>query len=209
MTCLLRGLVVLGFVVAVPASLSIAGAETAAALPMYMQEGPDDDVGTSMEPPVDTPTPVPTFTPTVIPTFTPTPMPTATPTPNPTAVAAGLQQVIQRSNDQQVQAIATRNLSLIADTLTADHNQELTFILQDMLNSKVNAIALLNLDWGPIVVAPDGSSAVVTTFETWRIVSQAGTVDDAPMRNDYTLVLDNGTWKIKSDVLVAVPTQTR
>ena len=181
MTCLLRGLVVLGFVVAVPASLSIAGAETAAALPMYMQEGPDDDVGTSMEPPVDTPTPVPTFTPTVIPTFTPTPMPTATPTPNPTAVAAGLQQVIQRSNDQQVQAIATRNLSLIADTLTADHNQELTFILQDMLNSKVNAIALLNLDWGPIVVAPDGSSAVVTTFETWRIVSQAGTVDDAPI----------------------------
>jgi hypothetical protein len=136
-------------------------------------------------------------------------MPTATPTPNPTAVAAGLQQVIQRSNDQQVQAIATRNLSLIADTLTADHFPELANILQDLLNSHVNAITLLNLDWGPIVVAPDGSSAVVTTFETWRIVSNAGTVDDAPQRNDYTLVLDNATWKIKADVLVAVPTQTR
>ena len=133
----------------------------------------------------------------------------ATPTVNPTAVAAGLQQVIQRSNDQQVQAIATRNLSLVADTLTADHFPELANILQDLLNSHVTSIALLNLDWGPIVVAPDGSSAVVTTFETWRIVSNAGTVDDAPQRNDYTLVLDNATWKIKSDVLVAVPTQTR
>jgi hypothetical protein len=209
MTRLLRGLIVLGFVIAVPASLSHAGAETAAASPIYAQEGPDDDVGTSMEPPTDTPTPIATATPTVIPTFTPTPSPTATPTPNPTAVAAGLQQVIQRSNDQQVQAIATRNLSLIADTVTADHFPELANILQDMLNSKVTAIALLNLDWGPVVVAPDGSSAVVTTVETWRIVSQAGTVDDAPMRNDYTLVLDNATWKIKSDVLSALPTPTR
>ena len=67
----------------------------------------------------------------------------------------------------------------------------------------------LKLDWGPIVVAPDGNSAVVTTIETWQVVSTAGTVDDAPQRNDYTLVLDNATWKIKADVLVAVPTQTR
>jgi hypothetical protein len=78
-----------------------------------------------------------------------------------------------------------------------------------MLNSHVTAITLLQLDWGPVVVAPEGSSAVVTTFETWRIVSNAGTVDDAPQRNDYTLVLDNATWKIKSDVLSPVPTQTR
>jgi hypothetical protein len=113
-----------------------------------------------------------------------------------------VQQVIQRSNDEQVQAIATRNLALIADTLTADHVQELTAILQDMLDHKVYSIELLKLDWGPIVVAQDGKGAVATTTETWRITSNAGTVDDAPVRNDYTLVLDSGTWKIKSDVQV-------
>ncbi len=134
-------------------------------------------------------------------------MPTATPTVNPTAIPTALQQVIQRSNAEQVQAIATGNLSLTADTLTADHFQELTFILQDMLNSHVTAIALLKLDWGPIVVAPDGNSAVVTTIETWQVVSTAGTVDDAPQRNDYTLVLDNAIWKIKSDVQVPGPAQ--
>jgi len=91
-----------------------------------------------------------------------------------------VQQVIQRSNDEQMQAISTRNLSLIADTLTADHLPELTAILQDMIDHKVYSIELLKLDWGPIVVAPDGKSAVATTTETWRITSAAGMVEDAP-----------------------------
>jgi hypothetical protein len=78
----------------------------------------------------------------------------------------------------------------------------LTAILQDMIDHKVNSIELLKLDWGPIVVAADGKSVVATTTETWRITSAAGTVDDAPVRNDYTLVLESGGWKIKSDVQV-------
>jgi hypothetical protein len=153
--------------------------------------------------PIATPTPVPTATPTVVPTATPTAVPTATPVPLPTV----LQQVIQRSNDEQVQAIANRNLSLVADTVTADHFRELANSLQDMLDHKVTSIALLKLDWGPVVVAADQSSAVVTTIETWRIVSQEGMVDYAPQRNDYTLVLDNATatWKVKSTVQVMVP----
>jgi hypothetical protein len=158
-----------------------------------------------MTPPVE----VPAEAPAEIPTPTPTAIPTATPIPSPTAVPidhpAAIQKVIQRSNDEQVQAIATRNVSLIADTLTDDHVQELSSILQDMLNHRVTGIALLKLDWGPIVVAPDGTRAVATTYETWRVVSQEGTVDDAPQRNDYTLVFDNATWKIKSNVQVMVP----
>lgn len=153
----------------------------------------------------EVPTATPTATPTVVPTATPTPLPTATPIPLPIV----LQQVVQRSNDQQVQAIATRNLSLVADTVTDDHFRDLANTLQDLLNHKVTGIALLKLDWGPIVVAADGSSAVVTTFETWRVVSQEGSVDDAPHRNDYTLVRDNATatWRIKSTVQVPVPPQ--
>jgi hypothetical protein len=118
-----------------------------------------------------------------------------------------LQQVIQHSNDEQVQAIATSNVSLVTDTVTGDYAQQLVSSLQDMLNHHVTSIALLNLQWGPVTVAADGSSAAVTTFETWRVVSTAGSVDDAPTRNDYTLVLDNGTWKIKSDTqTVGAPT---
>lgn len=151
-------------------------------------------------------TETPTATPaaTATPTVTATVTPTASPTPNP---IIAIQQVIQHSNDEQVQAVATRNLSLIADTVTDDHFQELASILQDMLNHKLNSIALLKLDWGPIVVAADGNSAVATTYETWRIVSQEGSIDDAPQRNDYTLVRANGTWKIKSDVQTVAPTQ--
>ena len=122
-------------------------------------------------------------------------------------VITAVRQAIQHSNDEQVQAIASRNVSLVTDSVTGDYAQQLTSTLQDMLDHHVTSIALLNLQWGPITVAADGSSAVVTTYETWRVVSTAGTVDDAPTRNEYTVVLDNGTWKIKSDAqTVGAPT---
>ena len=122
-------------------------------------------------------------------------------------LTTAVQQAIQHSNDEQVQAIASRTVSLVTDTVTGEYAQQLTSTLQDMLDHHVTSIALLNLQWGPITVAADGSSAVVTTYETWRVVSTAGTVDDAPTRNEYTVVLDNGTWKIKSDAqTVGAPT---
>ena len=122
-------------------------------------------------------------------------------------VITAVQQAIQHSNDEQVQAIASRNVSLVTDSVTGDYAQQLTSTLQDMLDHHVTSIALLNLQWGPITVAADGSGAVVTTYETWRVVSTAGTVDDAPTRNEYTVVLDSGTWKIKSDAqTVGAPT---
>ena len=122
---------------------------------------------------------------------------------------AAIQQVIQHSNDEQVQAVATRNLSLMTDTLTDDHYQDLAGTLQSMLNHQVTGISLLKLDWGPITVAADGTSATATTFESWEIASTAGTIDYDPVRNDYTLVPDNnGAWKIKADVQSPVPQPT-
>jgi hypothetical protein len=219
MTGFRRGLIVLGFV----SALGATGALTAQAKLLRTIDIAQEDVPTDAptDAPVDTPGDAPTdmpadvsmdvatATPTPSPTatVTPTPSPTATPTATPVPVPILVQQVIQRSNDEQVQAISTRNLSLITDTLTADHVPELTAILQDMIDHKVNSIELLKLDWGPVVVAPDGSHAVATTTETWRITSAAGTVEDAPVRNDYTMVLDGGTWKIKSDVQVGPSSQ--
>ena len=112
-------------------------------------------------------------------------------------VNAAIQQVIQHSNDEQVQAISSRDSSLMADTVTSDHYQELVQINQDLLNNGVASINLVNLEWGAIAV--DGSSATATTFETWRTTFTDGTTDQSRDRNDYALVLDNSQWKIKSD----------
>jgi hypothetical protein len=212
-----RGLAVLGLVLALTGAAHSAVAAPLGVIDVAQEDTPadvppdavpPDAVPPDEMPPDDSATATPTPMPTATPTATLTPTPTATPTPNATATANAIQQVIQHSNDEQVQAISTRNLSLVSDTVTDDHFRELVGILQDMLNSKVNSIALLKLDWGPIVVAADGTSAVATTYETWRIVSQAGTIDYDPVRNDYTLVFGNAAWKVKSDVQVVGPAQS-
>jgi Peptidase A4 family len=111
---------------------------------------------------------------------------------------AAVQQVIQRSNDEQVQAIAVRDPSLMADTLTSDHYQELVQVNQDLLNSGVASIKLVRLEWGAVAV--DGATATATTYETWSTTLSDGTTDQSRDRNDYSLVLDSsGAWKIKSD----------
>jgi hypothetical protein len=168
MTRFLRGLLVLGLLIALGASLSgrldellpkdLAAAATqtvATAAPVHLQAAPDEDVN------------------------------------------AAIQQVIQRSNDEQVQAISSRDSSVMADTVTSDHYQELVQVNQDLLNNGVSAISLVKLEWGAIAV--DGSSATATTFETWRTTFSDGSTDQSRDRNDYSLVLDNGQWKIKSD----------
>ena len=168
MTRLLRGLVVLGLLIALGASLSgrldellpkdlsaPASQTIAAAAPAPVLAAPDEDVN------------------------------------------AAIQQVIQRSNDEQVQAISSHDSSVMADTVTSDHFQELVQTNQDLLNNGVSSISLVKLEWGAIAV--DGSSATATTFETWRTTFSDGSTDQSRDRNDYSLVLDNGQWKIKSD----------
>ncbi len=119
-----------------------------------------------------------------------------------------LQQVVQRSNDEQVQAVATRNLSLVSDTTTSDYFTQVANTLQSMLTNHVNGISLLKLEWGPVTLAADGSSATVVTYETWRIISQEASIDYDPVRNDYALVLDNGSWKINAAVQTVNPPPT-
>lgn len=113
-------------------------------------------------------------------------------------VSAAVQQAIQRSNDEQVQAISSRDSSVMADTVTSDHYQELVRVNQDLLDSGVTRISLVKLEWGAIAV--DGTTATATTYETWRTTLSDGTTMQSRDRNDYTLVRDNGDWKIKSDV---------
>jgi hypothetical protein len=112
-------------------------------------------------------------------------------------VNTAIQQVIQRSNEEQAQAIAAKDPSLMADTVTADHFQDLAQTNQNLLDSGVVSIKLAKLEWGAVAV--DGSTATATTYETWTTTLSDGTVDQSRDRNDYSLVLDAGAWKIKTN----------
>src|SRR6516164_4984662 len=98
-------------------------------------------------------------------------------------VSTAVQSVIQRSNDEQVQAITSHDSSVMSDTTTSDHYQELVKVNQDLLDHGVSSINLVRLDWGAVAV--NGSSATATTYETWRTVFADGTTNQSRDRNDY------------------------
>jgi hypothetical protein len=111
---------------------------------------------------------------------------------------AAIQQLIQHANDEQVQAIASKDPSGMADTATGDHYQQMQQINQDLLDHGVSQIQLTRLEWGPVAV--NGDSASATTFETWTTTYSDGTSDTSRDTNQYSLVQDNGSWKISADV---------
>jgi hypothetical protein len=112
-------------------------------------------------------------------------------------VSAAIQQVIQQANAEQVKAIASGDSSVMADTATADHLGELQQNNQDMVDSGVTDIQLMRVEWGPITV--NGNSANATTYETWAVHTDDGSTQVSRDTNVYSLVQDNGAWKIQSD----------
>src|SRR5207245_10109479 len=48
-------------------------------------------------------------------------------------------------------------------------------------------------------ITVEGSTATATTNETWRTTFRDGTVESSTDENDYSLVLQNGSWKIDSN----------
>ncbi len=108
-----------------------------------------------------------------------------------------IQQVIQKGDEEQAQAIASRDPSVMADTSTSAYYQQLLQTNQDLLDNGVTAIQLLKLEWGAVDV--NGGSATATVYETWSTTYQNGTTEVSRDRNDYTLVQDGATWKIKTD----------
>ena len=120
---------------------------------------------------------------------------TATPTdPVQQAIAA----VIQKANNEQVQAFTQKNPSPMQDTATASYYAELTRINRAMASSGVTGIELITLEWGPIAVKSP-TTATAETFETWRTTFDDGTTTQDRERNVYSLVLQNGSWKIQTD----------
>jgi ketosteroid isomerase-like protein len=113
------------------------------------------------------------------------------------ATAAAIQQVIAQVDAAQAQAIETNNPDVMSASATSDFYQEQVATNQDLMDAGVTDIQLLNIEWGPITV--NGDTATATNYETWSTTFSDGTTEQSRDRNVYTLVRDNGTWKVQSD----------
>src|SRR6266540_3258888 len=114
------------------------------------------------------------------------------------ATVDAVKQVIERANQAQQKAFATGDVSLMQATATAAYYDELTQINTDLARGGVTGFSLVGIEWGDVTVS--GNTATATAYETWRTNYTDGSQDQRTDRNDYTLVLDGGAWKIQADV---------
>jgi hypothetical protein len=82
-------------------------------------------------------------------------------------------------------------------TATPEFYQEQVATNQDLMDNGVSDIKLVNIEWGPVEV--NGNTATATDWETWSTTFEDGTTEQSRDRNVYTLVLDNGSWKVQAD----------
>ncbi|TME27207.1 MAG: hypothetical protein E6I66_13675 [Chloroflexi bacterium] len=115
-----------------------------------------------------------------------------------TAAVAAVKDVVQRANEAQVQAYARNDPTLMRATATTSYYQELVQTNQGLQSSGAQSIALTKLEWVDVTVS--GTTANAVTNETWRTTYTDGSVADSTDRNEYTLVLQAGAWKISADV---------
>lgn len=119
----------------------------------------------------------------------------------PSVAAAGADaavvDVIRRANEEQQRAVAAKDPTVMRDTATSAHYDEMVAINADLARAGVTAIELVDLRAGPVTVNGDGAEA--TTTETWRVTYADGSTDEHTDENHYTLVREGGSWKIASD----------
>ncbi|HVP21089.1 MAG TPA: G1 family glutamic endopeptidase [Anaerolineaceae bacterium] len=114
------------------------------------------------------------------------------------ATVEAIKNVIQKANQEQVQALATKNPALMKDTATITFFLQSVQGLNDLQRSGVTAIQLVNVSWGPIALL-DSKTAQATTVETWSTTFSDGSTLQETDTNVYTLVLQSGAWKVQSD----------
>jgi hypothetical protein len=111
--------------------------------------------------------------------------------------ADAIQQVIQHSNTEQSQAVASKDPSVMSDTATGSYYRGLLQTYRDLNSQGAVSIELTNMTWGAIT-ASDGS-ATANTVETWVTTFGDGTTDQSTDPNVYTLVNQGGGWLIQDD----------
>lgn len=128
-----------------------------------------------------------------------TPAPTAAPTAlaSDQTLAAAVKQAIETANQAQAKAFNTGDATLMKGTATASFYAQLQQTNRGLASSGVRQIDLVSTEF--LSVSASGSSAQATTLETWRSTYTDGSTDQTTARNDYTLVLEGGAWKIATD----------
>lgn len=114
------------------------------------------------------------------------------------ATVAAIQAVIQQANDAQQQAFAAHDPSAMQETSTSAYYEQMVQTNQDLAQGGVTAIKLLKLGWGPVTLT-NAATATATTYETWQTTYATGATGVSRDQNVYTLVLDQGAWKIQAD----------
>jgi hypothetical protein len=115
------------------------------------------------------------------------------------ATQQAVRAVIQRANAEQVEAFTRNDPSVMQDTSTSSYYQQSVQINQDLAANGVTAIKLVGIEWGPLTVR-NPNTVQATTFESWQTTFADGHTDVQNRdRNVYTLVKENGTWKIQAD----------
>lgn len=120
-----------------------------------------------------------------------------------------VRDVLRQANEAQAEAFAKHDPAPMRATSTDEHYAEMTRINSDLAKGGVTKIELVKIDFGGITV--NGTTATATTTETWRSTYADGSVDQSTDENDYSLVLEGGSWKISSNTQpgtsVIAPTQ--
>lgn len=108
-----------------------------------------------------------------------------------------VKQTIETANQAQAKAFNTGDATLMSATATSSFYTQLLQTNRDLATSGVRQIDLVSTDF--VSVSGTGASATATTLETWRSTYTDGSTDETTARNDYTLVLDGGAWRIATD----------
>ncbi len=111
---------------------------------------------------------------------------------------AAIQAVIQKADQEQQNAFNSNNPTMMEDTATSSYYNQLVQINSQMANSGVSSIKLVKIQWGAVKLT-NSTTAQATNYETWQTVYSNGATDQSRNQNVYTLVLQQGAWKIQSD----------
>ena len=113
-------------------------------------------------------------------------------------MVAAVKQVIQQANQEQIQALAQNDPTLMQDTTTSAGYLQFQQDLQSLTGAGVTSIDLKDLKWSNIT-QQNATTVKVTTVETWEATLANSVTQQQSDTNVYTLVLLNGSWKITSD----------
>lgn len=130
-------------------------------------------------------------------TAQPAPAPTSTTVTATDPTQQAIEQVIQKGDNEQAQAFAGNDPTVMQDSSTSDFYQSQVSVNQDLHDNGVSDIKLVGIDWGDINV--NGTQATATAWETWTTTYSDGTTEQSRDRNVYTLVQQNGAWVISAD----------